>query len=329
MDSLFIYATTAAALKMLLLHLGWNKRPKNAECVGRVTTLKIYPVKSMKGLPLERAECTFRGLKLPGHDVYDRCWMVTLGDDYRFVTARQEPTLLHIQTGLSGEDTMTLDAPSMNTLRVPLRVPHTASLAPTKVWGEEVDGWDCGDEAADWISRFLGNKPGHRIICHNPNDVILKSRSAYSVSRKPMITRDCVKPTDRLSFHDDGPYLLTVDASLEDLNAKLKLDAVSMETFRPTINISGDTSPFEEDNWYEIFIGDHVKFTTMMPCSRCMLTTFDPTTAIKRSNNEPVHTLKSYRRILKTTESPCFGTYLVCDREGTIQLNDPVYVIRK
>ena len=41
------------------------------------------------------------------------------------------------------------------------------------------------------------------------------------------------------------------------------------------------------------------------------------------------HVCFSFRNVLPGCSSPCFGTYLVCDRPGKIRVDDPVYILRK
>jgi uncharacterized protein YcbX len=283
----------------------------------------------MKGLELTQAECTETGLKLPAVELYDRRWMLAVGDENRFVTARQKPTLLTAQLSLDGEK-LCIDPPNMvDPLILPL-IPDVRSLQRdncrfTKVWGQTICGWDCGEEAAEWFSRFL-NEGQHRLL-YNPG-VDLRA-----IERKPHLYVNTAKPNDKIAYHDDGPFLVVSSSSLDDVNSRLTQQGsdatalVTAEYFRPSITVSGDSPAFDEDNWSELFIGD-VKMTTLMPCARCMLTTIDPIKGEIRKDGEPLKTLRSYRMIQPNNDSPCFGTYFVCDRPGTIRLGDPVYAYR-
>jgi len=71
-DPVFLFLAGAAVAKLTFAYLSWNKRPPRAMLVGHVTGLTLYPVKSMKGVPLEDAECTYSGIRLPGTDIHDR-----------------------------------------------------------------------------------------------------------------------------------------------------------------------------------------------------------------------------------------------------------------
>jgi len=54
----------------------------------------------------------------------------------------------------------------------------------------------------------------------------------------------------QLKFHDDAPYMLLTQSSFDELSRRLVerdiTEPVTLEHFRPTITISGNTSPFEE-----------------------------------------------------------------------------------
>jgi len=54
----------------------------------------------------------------------------------------------------------------------------------------------------------------------------------------------------QLIYHDDGPFLMTTESSLSDLAerlAALNVDPpVTMDYFRPSITVQGQTLPFDE-----------------------------------------------------------------------------------
>jgi MOSC N-terminal beta barrel domain len=68
-----VYIAASAALKVVVSATeGQHAVPRRASYVGRVTRLNVYPVKSMDGLHMDEAECTYTGLKLPDVELYDR-----------------------------------------------------------------------------------------------------------------------------------------------------------------------------------------------------------------------------------------------------------------
>ena len=78
---------------------------------GQVTGLFVYPVKSMKGIPLESAVLTQAGL------LHDRRWMVVNADG-RFVTQRNQPRLALVQTRI-GSDGVELSLGGHGSVSIP------------------------------------------------------------------------------------------------------------------------------------------------------------------------------------------------------------------
>ena len=58
-----------------------------------IASLYVYPVKSCRGIPMQQAQLTARGLQ------YDREWMV-VSPNGRFLTQREEPRLALVGTAL-------------------------------------------------------------------------------------------------------------------------------------------------------------------------------------------------------------------------------------
>lgn len=78
---------------------------------------------------------------------------------------------------------------------------------------------------------------------------------------------------------------------MTDLNSRLE-DPVAPDQFRPNFVVKG-ASPYEEDTWGWIKIGDNI-FKSVMPCTRCILTTVDFETGTKHPRAEPLKTLKRF-----------------------------------
>jgi len=69
-----VYVAVSAAVKFFVSYnyAGRASVPRRARCVGRVTRLNVYPVKSMDGLHVDEAVCTHTGLKLTDAELFDR-----------------------------------------------------------------------------------------------------------------------------------------------------------------------------------------------------------------------------------------------------------------
>ena len=81
---------------------------------------------------------------------------------------------------------------------------------------------------------------------------------------------------------------------------------------------------------------DGVIFRNVRYCARCIFTTVDPNKGEKRTDGEPLKTLKEIRmssdpEVRKAHNAPYFGILLAVDHEnnGTINQGGQVYVINK
>ncbi|XP_077615724.1 mitochondrial amidoxime-reducing component 1 isoform X2 [Crocuta crocuta] len=232
------------------------------------------------------------------------------------VTARQEPRLVLISLTCEGE-ALTLSAAYTKDLLLPIKAPATNAVYKCRVHGLEIEGRDCGEAAAQWITSFLKTQP-YRLVHYEPH---MRLRNSHQI-------KDVFQPTDQIVYSDASPFLILSEASLADLNSRLE-KKVKVANFRPNIVISG-CGVYAEDSWDELLIGD-VILKRVMACSRCVLTTVDPDTGVM-SRKEPLETLKSYRLCDPSEQklygkSPLFGQYFVLENPGTINVGDPVYLL--
>jgi uncharacterized protein YcbX len=259
-----------------------------------VSQLAIYPVKSMRQVPLEKANIDMGGLK------NDRRWMV-VDSNGQMITQRQQSRLCLIQPELI-DDGISLSTTGMNDLRV--SIPKGGAVNKVTVWRDNCNAYDAGEEAGQWLSRFLGVEC--RLV-YFPEDEIRIVDQTYA------------QKGDRTAFSDGFPMLLTSQASLDDLNARLS-SSVPMARFRPNIVVSG-CLPYAEDEWKRLKIGDF-KLRVVKPCSRCVIPSIDIETAER--TGEPTKTLSTYRR---RDNKIFFGQNVVIDGEGEITTGMPVEIL--
>ncbi|XP_019624596.1 PREDICTED: mitochondrial amidoxime-reducing component 1-like [Branchiostoma belcheri] len=314
-------SATAAAVTLAAVFLFMREREKKRKTrqgsyveVGKVSQIFLYPLKSGRGWDLQQAESTRIGLR---HDrVRDRQWMI-VDERNDFITARQERTLVLVTSRLDPDGHLSLDAPGMPTLKVPVGLTE-GMVVKARVWGQEGEAIDCGDEAADWCSTYL-KKPNCR-LCYCA-DHLRKRRLEDDADYGNL-----AKPGEEVGFQDLGQYLMISEASLDNLNAKLE-QPVTSRNFRPNIMVSG-CATHAEDSWKFVKIGD-AEFRALKPCTRCVLTTIDPETGV-RMGAEPLKTLRRYRQTYGPLrkligDTPLFGTNLVTEKEGTIHVGDTVF----
>ncbi|TKS87165.1 Mitochondrial amidoxime-reducing component 1 [Collichthys lucidus] len=264
-----------AGVAALGLGLGYKylRKPEKVVRVGVVSQLLIHPLKSGKAVPVAEAECGSRGLR-SGH-LEDRHWLV-ITEDGHMVTGRQEPRLVLVS--LTCEDgQVCLNGPDMEELRFLFKQPDQLVI-DCRVFGADIQGRDCGDEASRWLTRYLGAEKTFRLVHFE----------TQMRPRKPADSEALFPQTEQVVYADVGPVMLLSESSVKDLSSRLDED-VTVERFRPNIIISG-CDAFEEDSWDEIQIGS-VRLQRVMSCGRCIFTTVDPKTGII-SRKEPLETLK-------------------------------------
>jgi hypothetical protein len=152
----------------------------------------------------------------------------------------------------------------------------TGAAVSVKVWNDRCAGLDQGDEAAQWISRAVG-------------DVLRFVRQAPLLDR--LADSKYVGPQPMpVSFADGYPFLVCNQASLADLNARMP-EPIPMERFRPNIVLTG-LAAFEEDRIDTISIGA-VTLHLVKPCTRCIITSTDQRSGARTTNPLPV--LRTFR----------------------------------
>jgi len=290
-------------------------RPSSAEYVGFLSEINIYPVKSCQGLAVDEVLCTSSGVQYD-NTVLDRHFMVA-DSTGKFVSQRRYPKMALIKTSISDCELL-LDAPDMDTLKLPLSL--NGQSHQCDVWGNDLYGIDCGDDAAAWITTYL--QASLRMFFTDPTTQTL-NMAASGKKQWHKATR----PHDKTGFQDFAPIMLANSSSLDELNTRLE-NAVDMRRFRPNFTVTGP-SAFDEDKWCEIFIGSDTRFTTIKPCTRCNMVTVNPDTGTKDSDNQPFKTLNQYRVSgERDLTAPCFGLHLVLDFAGKVKVGDAVYAVR-
>ena len=232
----------------------------------KIIALNIYPVKSCRGIALDRAQLTSTGFK------HDRNWLV-VNENNRFQTQRELPRLSLIKTQFEGSN-LKLSAHGMPDLIVsPAADGERVSVM---VWNDQCSGIDSGANAAEWLSGFLNKAV--RLLCFD------------ATSTRPCSPEWVGDAPAQSMFADEFPLLVLSEASLENLNHRLTAP-LPMNRFRPNIVLSG-LKAHDEDRIRELY-GRNVRLRLVKPCTRCSITTTDQATG--RVGEEPLRTLKSYR----------------------------------
>ena len=270
-----------------------------------VSSLNIHPVKSLRGLSVSSAEVDALGA------VGDRRFLVidAKGD---FITQRSVPSMATVGAFL-GESTLTLRAKGARDLAVRRAPDAGATLIRVRVWKSEgLMAEDCGTESAVWLSSALG------VDCR-----LVRLGPAF---HRPIL-KPLADPDEAVHFADACPFLVVSEASLEDLNLRIKRNggsAVPMDRFRTNLVLKG-CKPYAEDTWKRVRIGE-VVFRSLGPSARCIVTTTDQMTGER--GTEPLRTLSTFRRDAVEHSNVNFGHNLVNEsKSGVIRVGDSVEVI--
>jgi uncharacterized protein len=254
--------------------------------------LRIYPVKSLGGIDLDRAVLDVTGLQ------WDRHWMVVDAEGV-FVSQRELARMALVQPQLRASS-LVLQAAGMELLELPLQA--QGALRQVQVWDDSVAALDMGDAAALWLQQCLGTT-GLRLVRFDP-----------------AVQRECSRKwTQGLAAHtqfaDGYPVLVCSSAAMDELNARLVAQgaaAVGVERFRPNIVLDGSLA-HDEDHWSEMDVLDTpanqsvvlASLRLVKPCARCPIPNIDPTTAL--SHPAVGDTLRVYRQDARVNGAVTFG----------------------
>jgi MOSC domain-containing protein len=211
--------------------------------LGVVSAIWRYPVKSLRGEPLEAAEVTERGL------AGDREWALSETTYGGVMSARAWPAMLELGAAWDGD-------PADDRARVWITMPDGSAR-------------EAGDPAtAAILSAYLRRPLGFERV----------RRAPLTPSEREAIVRGAM-PAPRRDFYDEEVIHLLASGTLDHLRA-LAGGAADFDPRRFRANLLIDTGRapapgFVEDAWLEgtIEIGGRVRIVGMRPALRCAITT--------------------------------------------------------
>lgn len=311
----------SVATVLRLSYRNWksNAIPKRWRSVGQISALYCFPIKSGGVIHLQETFCTAIGAK--NEFLRDRTFMVITEKEKRFVTARQHPLLVKIKPEVDGNVLkLSVTSPHDKTIDLDMdRVLASNDTLIAEIWDKAyVQVFDCGDEVSEFISEFILNeKKGLRLVYyflgHPTRPVRPKNRIFPEMS-----------PDHVGALHDASSFMMVNESSVEELNTRLDF-TVKPVLFRPNLVIKGPKA-FEEDEYKWVKIGETTIMKVVKPCLRCVFTNVDPESGVKRSDNEPLNTLKSYRKIPGLGDAPAMGIHLGVITSGNVKIGDEVFV---
>ena len=121
----------------------------------RLKSIRVFPIKSCGPLLIDKSwKINEKGLK------YDREWMIIDGSNGTSLTQKNETKMCLIKPEIDeNENVLRLSFPGFSSVAIPLEMKNAKAregkICETKVCGDRIQGWDCGDEVADWLCKVL------------------------------------------------------------------------------------------------------------------------------------------------------------------------------
>ncbi|MER8089016.1 MOSC domain-containing protein [Streptomyces sp. NPDC087532] len=267
--------------------------------MARIAALSYYPVKGCAGTSVDDAALTPAGL------AHDRSFMVT-GADGVFRSQRRHPQLALIRPEISSDGgRLTLRGPGLDLLTID--VDTFGARRDVELFGAPYKGIDQGDEAAGWLSEFLGAPT--RLMRVPPE------HNRVTDGRTPGTS----------GYADSCAVHVLSRSTLDLLNERLAERGsapLPMDRFRPNIVIEGWDEPHVEDRARHITLGE-AELGYAKPAIRCVVTVVDQKVGAK-AGPEPLRALADYRRAAEG--GVAFGTKCAVLRPGELSVGDQVIV---
>lgn len=261
----------------------------------KISELYIYPIKSLGGISLQKAEVTDRGFK------YDRRW-VLIDNNNRFLSQREVANMALLKVGLGDNGLTVTNTTNADSLFIPFTLAKNEFLEVT-IWDDACSAQLVSDEADDWFTQVLG----------------LNCRLVYMPDDSHRPTDPRYADNNITSLSDGYPFMMIGQASLDELNSYLE-EVLPMNRFRPNIVFTGGL-PFQEDIMDEFTI-NNIHFNGVKLCARCNITTINQDDASK--GKEPLKTLAGYR---SKNKKIYFGQNVVHAGVGVVTVGDKLKVL--
>lgn len=267
--------------------------------MARIVELSYYPVKGCAGMSVDDAVLTLSGL------AYDRSFLVT-SEEGVFRTQRKIPRLALVRPAISADgQRLTLHAPGRDALGID--VDTMGTRRDVVLFKAPFKGIDQGDEAARWLSGFLG----------------VPSRLVRVPPEHDRVTDGLTAGTS--GYADSCAIHLLSRSTLDLLNEQMAergAGPLPVNRFRPNIVVDGWEEPHAEDRVRRITIGD-AELGYAKLAIRCVVTMVDQETGV-RAGPEPLRTLAGYRR--SAAGGVAFGSKFAVLRPSKLSVGDEVNV---
>lgn len=236
MHGVVIGSALVTGLTLLYLWRRYRKRESEWIEVAEVDKLFVHPVKSCRGIEVQNYAVRSKGIYAEGSVIGDRSFMMTY-ENGRFATIRQFPQMVLIRPSVIAKDKLLLNAPDMEPIEVATPPDHKSSEGRQyKVFGSSCIGIDCGDEVAKWLQTYT-KANNTRLVYHSER---LPSRKIPKLMEFSHLGVYAKEPLQAM-FHDNSPFNLVSQSSLDILNTKLDENhQINERFFRPNVLLKGE-----------------------------------------------------------------------------------------
>ncbi|GAA6133266.1 MOSC domain-containing protein [Oceaniserpentilla sp. 4NH20-0058] len=262
-----------------------------------VSQLYTYPVKSLTGISSDKISIDEFG------PIWDRRIMV-VDQNGKFLTQRQLIQMSQVATKFEDE-TLMLSFKEQNITIQLSELPMLDKEIAVSVWNDEVLAVELPASINSWMSDVLEKQVK---LCFIKQDT------------HRQVDLNFAKKGDRTGFSDGFPFLILSEASLEFLSDDIGYP-LAAERFRPNIVVAG-CDAFEEDTWSSIEING-ILFDIVKPCSRCVIPTINPKTAIKEP--QVMQVLLKHRKLDKQVY---LGQNAIHQSFGSIEVGQIVKILK-
>ena len=287
----------------------------------KIAALWRFPVKSMKGEPLDRAELTAEGL------VGDRAF-----------------ALIDTESGKVASAKSVRHFPDLLSWRAEFAEPPRASDELPAVRITLADGTSVMSDAGD-VDQVLSShfKRDVRLARAAPKDFTIDQYHPDVADVDPRGHRDTTveqklgsaffaevglpSPVPESAFFDLFPVTVLTSSTLDELRRLAPASEIDPRRFRMNVIVDTDASGFVENDWLEkaVAIGD-VRLRVTLPDPRCVMTTLAQEDL--PNDADVLRTLAKHNRlpIADAGQFPCAGVYAVVEAAGSIRVGQGVQI---
>lgn len=292
----------------------------SSNSVGSIAGLWRFPVKSMGGEQLDRADVTKRGV------VGDRAYALIDSDTGKVVSAKSVrlfPDLLTCKAAF-------VEPPGNGGEVPPVKISLSDGTSVTS---------DSGDADAVLSAFFKRNitlakaaPDDFTIDMYHPDvegagsggdrgTVVAQKLGAALFAELGMES-----PVPAGSFFDVFPMSVVTTSTLSQLNELRPESSFDLRRFRMNVIVNTQRPGFIENDWvgHELVLGDEVQLNVASPDARCVMTTLAQDDL--PNDTEILRTLVRHNKIQVGDRGkfPCAGVYAVVAASGTIRCGDRV-----